>query len=377
MLDRLSAIRSFGPKALISLLAVLALSTAACGGTTSNTPGATTVSCPNTNTLTGAGSTFINPLFSKWSENYTSVKCGAQVTYQSVGSGAGITQFSNQTVDFGATDSPMTDAQITAAKGGASVEIPATIGGVAISYNVPAIAATTHLQLSGDTLAKIFLGTIKTWNDPAIAADNSGVTLPSQAIHVVHRSDGSGTTGILTHYLAAVSDTWKNGPGAATTINWPVGLGAKGNDGVANQVKNTKYAIGYNELAYVVANNISYASIKSHDGAFVVPSSDTVAAAANSVTTIPDDLRFFFVDAPGANSYPIAGFTWLLVYQNQTDADKGLAITDLLWWVTHGGQQYASPNYVALPANIVTRDEAKIKGIQCGSAACFKGDPTK
>jgi phosphate transport system substrate-binding protein len=378
MLDRLSAIRSFGPKALIGLFAVLALSTAACGSTTSSPPaGNTTVPCPNTNALTGAGSTFINPLFSKWSQYYTSVKCGAQVTYQSVGSGAGITQFSNQTVDFGATDSPMTDAQISAAKGGASVEIPATIGGVAISYNVPEIAATTHLQLTGDTLAKIFLGTIKNWNDPAIAADNSGVTLPSQAIHVVHRSDGSGTTGILTHYLAAVSDTWKNGPGAATTIKWPVGLGAKGNDGVANQVKNTKYSIGYNELAYVVANNISYAAVKSHDGAFVVPSSDSVAAAANSVTTIPDDLRFFFVDAPGANSYPIAGFTWLLVYQNQTDADQGLAITDLLWWVTHSGQQYASPNYVALPANIVTRDEAKIKGIQCGSAACFKGDPTK
>src|SRR5258708_27257567 len=239
MLDRLSAIRSFGPKALIGLLAVLALSTAAGGGTTSNTPGATTVSCPNTNTLTGAGSTFINPLFSKWSENYTSVKCGAQVTYQSVGSGAGITQFSNQTVDFGATDSPMTDAQMTAAKGGAAVHIPATIGGVAISYNVPEIAATTHLQLSGDTLAKIFLGTIKNWNDPAIAADNSGVTLPSQAIHVVHRSDGSGTTGILTHYLAAVSDTWKNGPGPATPITSPVGLAPKGNDAVPNQATTT------------------------------------------------------------------------------------------------------------------------------------------
>src|SRR5258706_8008206 len=330
MLDRLSAIRSFGPKALIGLLAIVALSTAACGGTTTPPAGNTTVPCPNASALPGAVSTFINPLFSKWSQNYTSVKCGAQVTYQSVGSGAGITQFSSQTVDFGAPDSPMTDAQITAAKGGASVEIPATIGGVAISYNVPEVAGTTHLQLSGDTLAKIFLGTIKTWNDPAIAADNSGVTLPSQAIHVVHRSDGSGTTGILTHYLAAVSDAWKNGPGAATTINWPVGLGAKGNDGVANQVKNTKYAIGYNELAYVVANNISYAAFYMHNNAFVVPSSDTAAAAANSVTSIPDDLRFFFVDAPGANSYPIAGFTWLLVYQTQTDADKSLAITELL-----------------------------------------------
>src|SRR5260370_11278465 len=235
----------------MSLLAIVALATAACGGTTSAPPaGNTTVPCPNANALPGAGSTFINPLFSKWSQYYASVKCGARVTYRSVGSGAGITSFSNQTVDFGATDSPMTDAQISAAKGGASVEIPATIGGVAISYNVPEVASTTHLQLSGDTLAKIFLGTIKTWNDPAIAADNSGVTLPSQAIHVVHRSDGSGTTGILTHYLAAVSDAWKNGPGAATTINWPAGLGAKGNNGVATQVKIATNAIRCNEVAY-------------------------------------------------------------------------------------------------------------------------------
>src|SRR5260370_26361560 len=183
----------------MSLLAIVALATAACGGTTSAPPaGNTYIGCPNTSALTGAGSTFINPLFSKWSQNYTSVKCGAQVTYQSVGSGAGITQFSSQTVDFGATDSPMTDAQITAAKGGASVEIPATIGGVAISYNVPELASTTHLQLSGDILAKIFLGTIKIWNDPPIAADNSGVTLPSQPLHVIHRSDASGTRGILT-----------------------------------------------------------------------------------------------------------------------------------------------------------------------------------
>src|SRR5260221_5733603 len=183
MLDRLSAIRSFGPKALIGLLAIVALATAACGGTTSTPPaGNTTVPCPNANALTGAGSTFINPLFSKWSQYYTSVKCGAQVTYQSVGSGAGITQFSNQTVDFGATDSPMTDAQISAAKGGASVEIPATIGGVAISYNVPEIAATTHLQLSGDTLAKIFLGTIKNWKDRKSTRLNSSHTVISYAV---------------------------------------------------------------------------------------------------------------------------------------------------------------------------------------------------
>ncbi len=366
----LNAIRKAGGG--LALLSVALLSLAACGG--SSDTGGTSVSCPNTTALSGAGSTFINPLMSQWSEKYVDAKCGAQVTYQSVGSGAGITQFLQQTVDFGATDSPMTDAQLAQSPNGAVVHIPATIGGVAVSYNVPEIASGTHLQLTGDTLAKIFLGTIKTWNDPAIAASNSGVALPNKPITVVHRSDGSGTTGIFTHYLAAVSPDWANGPGAGTTINWPTGVGAKGNDGVAGQVKNTAYSIGYNELAYVVANNISYAAVQNKDGnAFVVPSSDTVAAAANSVTDIPADLRFFFVNAPGANSYPIAGFTWLLVYQNQKDSDKGQAIANFAWWATHDGQSLAAPNYVPLPTNIVQKDEAQIKSLKCGSDACYKG----
>jgi phosphate transport system substrate-binding protein len=366
MFDRLNAIRRVSVG--LALLSVAVLSLAACGGSSAGTGG----TCPSTNALSGAGSTFINPLMSKWSEQYVSATCGAQVTYQSVGSGAGITQFTQQTVDFGATDSPMTDAQLAQSPNGAVLHIPATIGGVAVSYNVPEVPAATHLALTGDTLAKIFLGTIKTWNDPAIAANNSGVPLPNKPITVVHRSDGSGTTGILTHYLAAVSPDWMNGPGAGTTINWPVGVGAKGNDGVAGQVKNTAYSIGYNELAYVVANNISYAAVQNKDASgFIVPSADTVAAAANSVTAIPADLRFFFVNAPGANSYPIAGFTWLLVYQNQKDSDKGKAIANFLWWTTHSGQQDAAPNYVQLPANIVQKDEAQIKSMKCGSDACY------
>ncbi|MGZ3665032.1 MAG: phosphate ABC transporter substrate-binding protein PstS [Ktedonobacterales bacterium] len=376
MLDRLHAIRSLTAKAALGVVVASTLALVACGGSTT-TGGTSSVSCPQTNTLTGAGSTFINPLFSKWTENYVNATCGAQVTYNSVGSGAGITQFLAQTVDFGATDAYMTDAQLAQSKNGDVLHIPATIGGVAISYNVPEVAATTHLQLSGDTLAKIWLGKITKWNDPAIAADNSGVTLPNKTIIPVHRSDGSGTTGIYTHYLAAVSADWKNGPGAGSTVNWPSAggsaVGAKGNDGVANQVKNTAYAIGYNELAYVVANNIAYASVKSHDGAFVVPSLDTVAAAANSATNIPADLRYYFVDAPGANAYPIAGYTWLIVYKTQKDADKGQAVANLLWWVTHTGQQSAAPNYVPLPSNIVAKDEAQIKAMQCGSSACYKG----
>jgi phosphate transport system substrate-binding protein len=372
MLGRISAIRSVGSRVALGAVIVASLAVAACGtGTTGDSGGA---KCPSTTSLTGAGSTFINPLMSKWTEKYVDAKCGAQVTYQSVGSGAGITQFLQQTVDFGATDSPMKDEDLAKSPNGAVLHIPATIGGVAISYNVEGVPRSTHLQFTGDTLAKIFLGTIKMWNDPAIVASNSGVTLPAKPITVVHRSDGSGTTGILTHYLSAVSPDWSSKVGAGTTVNWPTGVGAAKNDGVATQVKNTANSIGYNELAYVVANNISYASIQNKDGGgFITPSSDTVAAAANSATDIPDDLRYFFVNAPGANSYPIAGFTWLLVYQNQKDSDKGQAIANFLWWVTHDGQQSAAPNYVQLPANILQKDEAKIKSMQCGNSACYKG----
>ena len=266
-------LRSYlGSVALLGLVLLLA----ACGG--GNTGGPTTgagtatlVPCPTTTSLTGAGSTFVNPLFSKMFTEYANAKCGIQVNYQSVGSGAGITQLLNQTVDFGATDTPMTTAQLGQSKNGNVIHIPVTIGAVAISYNLPSLTTPTHLNLDGTTLANIFLGKITTWNDPAIAADNSGVTLPNQTITVVHRSDGSGTTGIFTHYLSAVSPDWMSGPGAATTINWPVGVGASGNAGVATAVKNTVGAIGYNELAYVLTNSIQYANIKDHDGDYVAP----------------------------------------------------------------------------------------------------------
>jgi phosphate transport system substrate-binding protein len=305
---------------------------------------------------------------------YAKVGCQVEVNYQSVGSGAGITQLLNQTVDFGATDSPMTDDQLAQSKNGDVLHIPVTIGAVAISYNLSQLTNPQHLQLNGDTLAKIFLGAIKFWDDPAIAATNSGATLPHQAITIVHRSDGSGTTGIFTHYLAAVSPDWSSKVGAATTVNWPTGVGAKGNDGVANAVKSTAGAIGYNELAYVLTNQIQYASIQDHDGASVLPSLDSAKAAAASITTIPDDLRFFFVNSPGQGAYPITGFTWALVYTNQTDADKGQATANTMWWVIHDGQQYSTPlNYVPLPDNIVQKGEAKIKAMQCGGSACYKG----
>ena len=376
MFDRSHALRAVAGKAGLTLALGLALAIAGCGGT-SSTVGAgtpTAVPCPSTTSLTGAGSTFVNPLFSHMFTAYATTGCDVQVNYRSVGSGAGITQFLDQTVDFGATDTPMTDAQLALSKAGPVLHIPVTIGAVAVSFNVPDLSATTHIQLTGATLADIFLGKVKYWDDSEITATNSGTTLPHQTITVVHRSDGSGTTGVFTHYLAAVSTAWSSGPGAGTTINWPVGVGAKGNAGVAAAVKATKYAIGYNELAYVLTNTIQYAAIQSHDGAFVVPSLDSTKAAAESVTTIPDDLRFFIVNEPGANSYPISGFSWLLVYQTQSNADKGQAVANLAWWMTHQGQQYATAlSYVPLPDNIVTRGEAKIKSMTCGSSPCYKG----
>lgn len=378
MFDRSHALRAVAGKAGLTLTLGLALAIAGCGGT-SSTVGAgtpTAVPCPSTTSLTGAGSSFINPLFSKMFTEYATVGCNVQVNYKSVGSGAGITQFLAQTVDFGATDSPMTDAQIALSKAGPVLHIPATIGAVAISFNIPDLSATTHIQLTGATLADIFLGKVKYWDDSEITASNSGTTLPHQTITVVHRSDGSGTTGILTHYLAAVSTAWASGPGAGTTINWPTGVGAKGNAGVAAQVKATKYSIGYNELAYVLTNSIQYAAIQDHDGGYDLPSLDSAKAAANSInlSSEPSDLRFFFVNAPGTGSYPITGFTWALVYTNQTDADKGQAIANVMWWITHQGQQYATPiSYVPLPTNIVQKDESQIKAMTCGSGPCYKG----
>ena len=352
------------------ILPGLMLILAACGGTSTGTPGAQ--SCPSTKSLNGAGSTFINPLFSKMFSEYPNVKCGANVNYQSIGSGAGINDLLNGIVNFGATDAPMTDAQLAKSTHGPIIHIPVTIGAVAISYNLSNVSG--HVDLTGTIIASIFLGTIKFWDDPQIKGVNSGVTLPHQSITVVHRSDGSGTTGIFTHYLAAVSPDWQSKVGAGTTVNWPTGVGGKGNAGVAAQVKSTAGAIGYNELAYVLSNNIQYAAVQNANGKFVLPSVDSAKTAAQNISNIPADLRFYFVNAPGDGSYAITGFTWAIVYQHQTNADKGWAIADMLWWVTHDGQQYSTPlNYVPLSDTLVGKDEAQIKSMTCGGGACYKG----
>jgi phosphate transport system substrate-binding protein len=356
----------------------LTLILAACGGSSSTTSTGsgtpTAAACPSTSQLNGGGSTLINPLFSKMFSEYPNAKCGLNVNYQSIGSGAGINDLLQGIVDFGATDAPMTDAQLASSAKGHILHIPVTIGAVAISYNLSGVSG--HLNLTGPVIANIYLGSIKFWDDAQITAINSGVSLPHQSITVVHRSDGSGTTGIFTHYLSAVSPQWKSQVGAGTTVNWPTGVGAKGNAGVAAQVKSTAGAIGYNELAYVLTNTIQYAAVQNASMKYVLPSVASATAAAQNIdkATIPADLRFYFVNAPGDASYPITGFTWALVYQNQTNTDKGMAIANMLWWVIHDGQQYAAAlSYVPLPQNIVTLGEAQIKSMQCGTGPCYTG----
>ena len=356
----------------------LMLILAACGSSTSTTSSGsgtpTAPACPSTSQLNGGGSTFINPLFSKMFSEYPNAKCGLNVNYQSIGSGAGINDLLQGVVDFGATDAPMTDAQLASSTKGLILHIPVTIGAVAISYNLSGVSG--HLNLTGPVIANIFLGTVKYWDDASITALNTGVSIPHQSITVVHRSDGSGTTGIFTHYLSAVSPTWKSQVGAGTTINWPTGVGAKGNSGVAAQVKSTTGAIGYNELGYVLTNSIQYAAVQNANMKYVVPSVASAAAAAQNIeqATIPADLRFYFVNAAGDATYPITGFTWALVYQNQSNTDKGMAIANMLWWVIHDGQQYSTAlGYVPLPQNIVTLSEAQIKSMKWAVGSCYTG----
>ena len=356
----------------LTLILAACGSSSSTGSSSSGTP--TTQACPSTSQLNGAGSTLINPLFSKMFSEYPNAKCGLNVNYQSVGSGAGINDLLTGIVDFGATDAPMTAAQLASSTKGPILHVPATIGAVAISYNLPGISG--HLNLTGPVIANIFLGTVKYWDDSSITALNAGVSLPHQSITVVHRSDGSGTTGIFTHYLSAVSPAWQSKVGAGTTINWPTGVGAKGNSGVAAQVKSTTGAMGYNELAYVLTNTIQYAAVQNANMKYVLPSVLSAAAAAQNINqaSIPADLRFYFVNAPGDASYPITGFSWAIVYQNQSNTDKGMAIANMLWWVTHDGQQYAAPlSYVPLPQNIVTLGEGQIKLMKCGSGPCYTG----
>jgi phosphate transport system substrate-binding protein len=301
--------------------------------------------------LTGAGSTFINPVMTKWASEYHKIDPGVQINYQSIGSGAGIKQISEGTVDFGATDGPMTDEAI-AKLPGKILHVPTVAGGVVMTYNLPGLSG---LKLDGPTIAAIYLGKVTKWNDPAIAKQNSGLKLPATDIAVVHRADGSGTTYIFTDYLSAVSPEWKTKVGKNTAVSWPTGIGAKGTDGVSGQVKQVPGAIGYVELIYALQNKLLYADVKNADGDYVKPSLESVTAAL-STATIPDDFRFSFVNAPGKTSYPIAGVTWLLVYEQQKSADKGAKLVSFLKWVLNDGEKMASDlDYAPLPENVRDR----------------------
>ena len=317
--------------------------------------------------LQGAGATFPNPLYQKWLSEYSKLHPHIQIDYQSVGSGAGIKQIQAQTVDFGASDSPMKNEDLKAAPGEV-VHIPTVLGAVVITYNLSGI--NQPLKFSGEVIADIFLGKIKKWNDSRIAAENAGVSLPSYDITVVHRSDGSGTSAVFTDYLAKISTEWKEKVGAGVSPSWPVGLGGKGNEGVTGQIKNTPNTLGYVELVYAVQNNLPVAHIKNSAGGFIEPSIETVtAAAAASVANTPDDLRVSITNATGANAYPISSYTYILVYKNQKDTAKGKAVVDFLWWGIHDGEKFAPAlHYATLPDEIIKRAEAKLNSITANGA---------
>jgi phosphate transport system substrate-binding protein len=344
-------------RALTIGILAMAVFAAACGGGGPVTPNGN--GAGGAIALQGAGATFPYPLYSKWISEFNKRNPNVKIDYQSIGSGGGIKQITEKTVDFGASDSPMNEDQLKAAPG--ILHIPTVLGAVVVTYNLPEVKST--LKLDGPTVADIFLGTIKKWNDPKIAALNPGVTLPETDIAVAHRSEGSGTTGIFVDYLAKVSPEWKQKVGVGTSVQWPVGIGGKGNEGVSGTVKGQPGAIGYIELIYAKQNNLPYASIKNAAGEFVEPSLESVtAAAAGAAKVMPDDLRLSITNAEGAGAYPISGFTYLLVYKDQQDEAKGKALADFIWWGLHDGEGMAKDLvYSPLPAEVLAKAEAKAK----------------
>jgi phosphate transport system substrate-binding protein len=310
--------------------------------------------------INGAGATFPYPIYSKWFDAYTKVDPSVRFNYQSIGSGGGQKQILAQTVDFGASDGPMSDDNLSKAPE-KILHIPTVAGAVVITYNLDGNPA---LKLDGDTIANIFLGKIKNWNDPKIAASNPGAKLPDKEIVVVHRSDGSGTTFIFTDYLSKTSGEWKEKAGNNTSVNWPTGIGGKGNEGVAGQVKQTPGALGYVELIYATQNKMPYAEIKNAAGEFMKPTLESITAAL-ATADIPDDFRFSMTNAPGKDAYPIAGATWLLVYQQQKDAAKGKKLVEFLKWSLTDGEKMAKDlQYAPLPESVQQRVLTRIGEIK-------------
>jgi phosphate transport system substrate-binding protein len=369
--------------AALSVLAVLTLGVSAAAAqdaTAEPVPGSGLVTGAlegEAQALDGAGATFPQVLYTTWFSDYATLT-GVQVNYQGIGSGGGIKAVTDKTVDFGASDAPMNDDQMAAAEaacGAPILHIPTALGGVVPTYNIPELTASGDvLKLTPDTLAGIFLGEITFWNDEKLVVDNPSLADLAQPIAVIHRSDGSGTSNIFTSYLAAVSETWKTNVGAGTSVKWPTGIGQKGNAGIAGALVGVPYSIGYVELAYAEQNGLPVTFLQNKAGQFVQASTETVTNAAAGVE-LPEDLRVMIVNGDGDATYPISGFTWILVCPNQTDAAKATALTRVLWWATHDGQAYeAALGYAPLPEDAVKADEAQILKITVNGQPALPAD---
>ena len=312
--------------------------------------------------LTGAGATFPNPIYQKWFSEYSKVHSDVQINYQSIGSGGGIRQVSEGIVDFGATDGPMSDEQLSSAKT-KILHFPTVLGSVVPAYNIPGV--TGEVKFTPEMLAGIFLGKISNWNDPIIAKANKDVKFPNQPIIVVHRSDGSGTTYIFTDYLSKISEDWKHGPGKGTSPKWPTGLGGKGNEGVAGSIRQLPGSIGYVELIYAVQNKFDYGSVRNSSGAFMKADLASTTAAAASVKSMPNDFRVSITNAPGKDAYPISSFTWLLIPEKSKDEKKGKILADFLNWMVNDGQKLvADLSYAPLPASVAEKVKGAIKQVK-------------
>jgi len=353
------------------IAAILAVSVvaAACGGSGTASPATGGTACfpvkgrcaEEATALGAAGATFPAVIYTKWIDEYNKLT-NVQVNYQAIGSGGGIKGITEKTVDFAGSDNAMTDQQLADAKS-PILHLPTVMGGIVATFNVPGVTA---LKLTGETLSGIFIGDIKKWNDPKLAADNPGVTFPAADIATVHRSDGSGTTAVFTDYLSKVNPTWKTKVGAAQTVQWPGGIGAKGNDGVAGAVKSTPNSIGYVELIYALQQKLGAATMKNASGRFVDATLDSVSKSAVGVS-LPDDLRASLTNSTNADAYPIVAMTYLLTYKEVADKGKALAMARFFWWGTHDGQAFAKDlGFAPLPADVQAKVEAKIRAITSG-----------
>jgi phosphate transport system substrate-binding protein len=320
-------------------------------------------------TLTGAGATFPYPLYSKWLAEYNRANPHVRINYQSIGSGGGIRQIVSETVDFGASDAPMTSEESRKAPR-KLLHVPTTVGAVAVAYNVEGVSS---LKLTPDVLADVYLGKITQWNDPKLTQINEGTSLPDKAISVVYRSDGSGTTAVFTDYLSKVSSEFAGKVGMGKSVKWPTGLGAKGNEGVSGQLKTRPGTIGYVELAYASQSNLAVAALKNRAGALVTPKIDAISSAAEGVE-MPDTLHASITDAPGEASYPISAFTYVLAYEDAKNPAKGKALAEFLWWAVHDGQRHAAPlHYAPLPPSVVVKVEVALRQLSAGGKKLLSG----